>query len=266
MASWALNPCHVKNKLPVLQGEGEQRPKTGSSWSFSFIEPKWTKTSDLKLGRWVLWDRNGLLASYLHFLQHHANLSRSNQELPLVKYNDNGNEGKTNIPPDITEDKGEIWRSKVSLCNLLDVEKWSWQQARKHKCNFQTFLLWEKKQPRFVLNTNFTILHSIMTCASLKQAQFEAPATKAISYRLTQQLQLTGWGWWSRESRFWTDLSPFPPVEGNSWANTAGATTAYRACRGDEYSVMNLQPYHESYMTAAEGGSWSLAFVIPGWD
>lgn len=206
MASWALNPCHVKNKLPVLQGEGEQRPKTGSSWSFSFIEPKWTKTSDLKLGRWVLWDRNGLLASYLHFLQHHANLSRSNQELPLVKYNDNGNEGKTNIPPDITEDKGEIWRSKVSLCNLLDVEKWSWQQARKHKCNFQTFLLWEKEQPRFVLNTNFTILHSIMTCASLKQAQFEAPATKAISYRLTQQLQLTGWGWWSRESRFWTDF------------------------------------------------------------
>lgn len=30
------------------------------------------------------------------------------QELPLVKYNDNGNKGKTNIPPDITEDKGEI--------------------------------------------------------------------------------------------------------------------------------------------------------------
>lgn len=30
------------------------------------------------------------------------------QELPLVKYNNNGNKGKTNIPPDITEDKGEI--------------------------------------------------------------------------------------------------------------------------------------------------------------
>lgn len=76
VASWALNPCHVKNKLPVLQGEGEQRPKTGSSWSFYFVEPRWTKTSDLKLGRWVLWHGNGLLASYLHFLQHQANLSR----------------------------------------------------------------------------------------------------------------------------------------------------------------------------------------------